>query len=330
MAEDDDDTQKTEDPTAKRLSEARQQGNLPLSRDAATWMLLLGIVMAISFFLPVLIPRVTATLQAILSKAGEISVDPDSFAPVLGEIFGSLAMPLLALLFALSVMAIAGWMLQTGPFFNMGLLRLKWERLDPVQGAKRLFSVNSLFELVKGMGKILLVGVVAYALLKPAFLHMEGLAGLDNLGLVMTTHNLASRVFFAIFLVFTAIALVDLFYQRFTYFRQLRMTRSELREEFRQTEGDPHVKQRLKQIRNEKARKRMMAAVPKADVVITNPTHIAIAIVYSPEEGFAPKVVAKGADYLAERIKKVAREHGIPTVENKPLARTLYKHVKVG
>jgi flagellar biosynthetic protein FlhB len=330
MAEDNDDSQKTEDPTAKKLSEAREQGNLPLSRDVSMWMLLLGVVMLVAFFLPMVIGQITAPLQAIFAKAGEIEVSSDNLGQVLSEIFGGLVFPMLAILGFLVIMGIVGWVAQTGPFFSMqNLTRLKWERLNPVEGFKRLFSANSLFELAKGVAKITIIGWVAYALLKPAFLNTDSLTGLDNIGLIAATHDLTTRVLFAIFLVFTAIALMDLVYQRFVYFKNLKMTRTEVREEYRQTEGDPHVKQRLKQIRAEKARKRMMAAVPQADVVITNPTHFAIALKYRPGEMPAPVVLAKGQDFIALKIREVAEEHKIPLVSNPPLARALYATVEI-
>ncbi|HVY12760.1 MAG TPA: flagellar biosynthesis protein FlhB [Alphaproteobacteria bacterium] len=329
MAEDDDDSQKTEDPTAKRLSEARSQGNLPLSRDFSTWVVLLGMVMTVSFLLPIVIPQILMPLQAILAKAGEIPVEPSSFTAMLGEIFGKVAFPLLSVLALLTVMGLLGWIIQTGPLFNMSLLRFKWERLNPMEGIKKIFSSNSLFELVKSVAKIIVIGVVVYTVLRPAFMGMESMSGLDNMGMVATTYNLAARIFFAILLVFTIVALADLLYQRFTYFKNLRMTRNELKEEFRQTEGDPQIKQRLRQIRTEKARKRMMAAVPKADVVITNPTHYAIALKYDAGVMTAPVVLAKGQDFIAMKIREIAEEHKIPLVSNPPLARTLYATVEI-
>jgi flagellar biosynthetic protein FlhB len=328
MAEDDD-SSKTEDPTAKRLAEAREQGNLPLSRDTAMWVLMLGIVMTIAYLMPMVMPRIINSLTAVFAKAGEITIEPTTLGPIIGHVTSELALPVLGILVLLLIMSITGWIAQTGPYFNMGNLRLKWERLNPVEGFKKIFSANSLFELVKGTAKIIVVGWVAYTLLKPAYMNVDGFAGLDQMDLVMMTHKLSNNVFFAIFLVFTAIALADLVYQRFTYFKNLRMSRTELRDEYRQTEGDPHVKQRLKQIRTEKAKKRMMAAVPKADVVITNPTHFAIALKYTPGEMAAPVVLAKGQDFIAQKIREIATENKIPMVSNPPLARALYASVEV-
>jgi len=329
MAEDDDDASKTEDPTSKRLSEAREKGNIPISRDVATWTLLLGMVMTVTLFIPLLMPKLIVPLQMLFAKAGEINMEEANFASVLGEVFGGIIFPLLAILVTLALLAITGWIAQTGPVFNMSLIGLKWERLNPMEGVKKLFNANALFELLKSMVKIVLIGWIAYSYLKPAFMHMDAMTGLDNVALVGITYDLTKQLFFGILLVFTVVALVDLLYQRFTHFKKLRMSRTELKEEFRQSEGDPHVKNRLKQIRNEKARKRMMAAVPKADVVITNPTHFAIALKYEAGVTQAPVVLAKGQDYIALKIRELATEHNVPLVSNPPLARALYASVEI-
>lgn len=330
MADNDqDDSSKTEDPTAKRLSEAREQGNLPLSRDLAVWMMLLGVVIITAALLPAITRGTVAPLAGMLSYAGEIEVSSDTFPGVIAQTFGPFAVPVIGLALLLLAIGVAGWVIQTGPFFSMNLLKLKWDRLDPQQGFKRLFSANSMVELLKGIAKVAVVGYVGYLLLKPVFFHTESMTGMENMGIVKVTYELSVQILFAVFLTYTFIAAADLFYQRYTYFKNLRMTKSEMKEEFRQSEGDPHVKSRLKQIRNEKARKRMMAAVPQADVVITNPTHYAVALKYEPGEMPAPVVLAKGQDFIAQKIREVAEEHKVPIVSNPPLARTLYATVEI-
>ncbi len=330
MAEDDkDDSQKTEDPTQKKLTEARQEGNLPLSRDMSTWFLLLGILLAVSIVLPHFMPQVVAPMTALLAKAGEIEVNATNFQAIMGAAFGAIAGPLMAILAILLLLGLTGWMVQTGPTFNVTLLRINLNKLNFITGLKKLFAFNSVFELLKGLVKVALMGYVTYILLKPVFLNIDGLIGLDKFGIIKTAHDLAGQIFFTIFLVFSAVAIGDLIYQRFTWFKNLRMTKQDVREEFRQTEGDPHIKSRIRQIRNEKARKRMMAAVPNADVVVTNPTHYAIALKYEPGKTAAPVVLAKGQDLIALKIREVAEEHKIPLVSNPPLARTLYATVEI-
>jgi flagellar biosynthetic protein FlhB len=329
MAEEQDDSQKTEDPTAKRLSEARNEGNLPISRDFSTWILLLGIVITAVALLPTTISQMMGPLTAVVEKSGEIRLGEGSFFNAMEQIFGAFSIPLLSITILLMIMGVLGWVLQTGLIFNMGLFKLKWERLNPVEGVKRLFSMQSLVELIKSVAKIVVVGAIAYMILEPIFIRSEGLTGMNNGQLVTTTYELCLHLLFAVFLTFTAIAAADFFYQRFTYFKNLRMTKSEVKEEFRQTEGDPHVKSRLRQIRTEKARKRMMAAVPKADVVITNPTHFAIALKYESGLMQAPVVIAKGQDFVAQKIREVAEAHKVPLVSNPPLARALYASVEI-
>lgn len=329
MAEDDDDSQKTEDPSQKRLNEAREQGNLPISRDLATWMTLLGIVISSLALFPPMTKGMMAPLTAILEKSGEIRLQSETFGQTMGEIFDAFALPVIATVFLFMAMGVAGWLMQTGMFFNMSILKLKWERLNPQEGIKKLFSMNSVVELIKSIAKMLVIGSIAYTLIRPVFFQTKSLTGIDNLGLVATTYDLSTHILFAIFLGFTIIAGVDVLYQRFTYFKNLRMTKAEVKEEFRQTEGDPHVKGRLRQIRQEKARKRMMAAVPTADVVVTNPTHFAVALKYETGEMRAPVVVAKGQDFIAAKIREIAKEHDVPLVSNPPLARALYAAVEV-
>ena len=329
MAEDDDDSQKTEDPTAKRLSEAREQGNLPISRDVATWTLLLGIVMCVMVLFPMLGQTMMTPLTAILEKAGEMRLDDGGYQSVYAYILGSFGPSVLSVICLLMVMGVLGWIAQIGFFFSPGLLKLKWERLDALAGIKRLFSVNSLVELLKSIGKIIVVGSVAFILITPIFNQSETMTGISNDDLIGTTYSLSIHIIFSVFLVFTVIAMIDLVYQRFTYFKNMRMTKQEVKDENRQSEGDPHVKGRLRQIRQEKAKKRMMAAVPKADVVITNPTHFAVALKYEPGKMQAPVLLAKGQDLIALKMREVADKHAVPIVTNPPLARALFATVEI-
>lgn len=329
MAEDDDDSQKTEDPTAKRLSDAREQGNLPISRDIATWTLLLGVVMCVMVLFPMLGRTMMTPLTALLDKAGEMRLDEGGYQSIYAYILGSFGPSVMSIISLLMVMGVLGWVVQTGIFFSPGLLKLKWERLNPMAGIKRLFSANSLVELLKSIGKIIVVGSVAFVLITPIYNQSESMTGMSNDDLIGSTYNLSIHIIFSVFLVFTVIAMIDLVYQRFTYFKSMRMTKQEVKDENRQSEGDPHVKGRLRQIRQEKAKKRMMAAVPKADVVITNPTHFAVALKYDPARMSAPVLLAKGQDLVALKMREVADKFAVPIVTNPPLARTLFATVEI-
>mgnify|MGYP003385761783 CR=1 FL=1 len=329
MAEDDDDSQKTEDPTAKKLSDAREQGNLAISRDIATWTLLLGVVMCVMVLFPMLGHTMMTPLTALLDKAGEMRLDDGGYQSIYAYILGSFGPSVTSIVSVLMVMGVLGWIAQTGIMFNTGLLKLKWERLNPMAGIKRLLSPDSLVELLKSIGKLIVVGTVSYILITPIFNQSENMTGMSNDDLISTTYNLSIHIIFSVFLVFTVIALIDLVYQRFSYFKKMRMTKQEVKDENRQSEGDPHVKGRLRQIRQEKAKKRMMAAVPKADVVITNPTHFAVALKYDPAKMSAPVLLAKGQDLIALKMREVADKHTIPIVTNPPLARALFATVEI-
>lgn len=329
MADEEDNDQKTEDPTAKRLSEARQQGNIPLSRDLATWSLLLGVVIAVAALFPAMTQQMMGPLTALLEKSGELRVEDNGYVGILSNILSSFGPPVLFILCVLLLMGVIGWLVQTGLFFSLSLFKLKWERLNPMEGVKRLFSANSVVELLKSVGKIIVVGSVALILIMPIYHNSESMTGMENIAMVRMTYDLSSHIIFSVFLVFSILAGIDLIYQRFTYFKNMRMSKQEVKEEFRQSEGDPHVKSRLRQIRTEKARKRMMAAVPKADVVITNPTHFAVALKYEAGSMQAPVMLAKGQDLIALKIREIADANKIPIVSNPPLARVLYATVEI-
>ncbi|HSA82149.1 MAG TPA: EscU/YscU/HrcU family type III secretion system export apparatus switch protein [Geminicoccaceae bacterium] len=206
----------------------------------------------------------------------------------------------------------------------------KLEQIPPIAGAKRLFSLRSLVEFAKGVGKVALVGAAGTALLWPARATIVEGAELELGALLVVLHDLASRLLAGITVLVGLIALLDTLYQRFEHRKRLRMSRRDLQDEFKQTKGDPFIKARLKSLRMERARRRMMAEVPRAMVVVTNPTHVAVALRYDAPTMAAPLLVARGIGPLAERIRAVARDHGVPLIENPPLARALHAGVELG
>src|SRR6185295_9523375 len=173
------------------------------------WTLLLGMVISVAILIPLAMPSILTPMQAIFAKAGEISLEESNFGAVLGEVFSSMIFPVLSILLVLGFLAIVGHVSQTGPIFNMSLISMKWERLNPLEGFKRLFNANALFELLKSVLKIILIGWIAYSFLKPAFMDMEAMTGLDNLALVHVTYDLTVRMFFGILLTFTVVAVMD-------------------------------------------------------------------------------------------------------------------------
>ena len=327
MAEAQDQSQKTEEPTSKRLQEARKKGDVATSREVQNWFMLFAATVMLVFLAPGMAAAIARTLRQFLAAPHAYEVEPDTLRTVFFETVGGigsiLALPALLLITA----ALAASLVQHGFLFAPERLKPDLKKISPIAGMKRLFSLRSVAEFLKGLLKIAIVGTVAVLLMLPVISELPSVPGksvADNLGMI---HALAVRMLAGVVAVLALIAGLDFMYQRFEHSKKLRMTKQEVKDEYKQTEGDPHVKARLRAIRIERARQRMMQAVPEADVVITNPTHYAVAIKYDVEEMPAPKVVAKGVDQVAERIRAVAEEHGVPIVENPPLARALHAAV---
>ncbi len=232
-------------------------------------------------------------------------------------------LPLLATLFA----ALASGFLQNNFVFSAEPLIPDFSRISPATGLSRMFSWRSLVELGKGLIKIAIIGFAAAYTVLPQVAHIRQLADSEISNTVFFTWQIVKDMLLAICIIMFFIAILDYAYQRFTYIQGLRMSKQEIKEEFKQQEGDPAVKQRIRQVRMERARRRMMSAVPGADVIVTNPTHYAVALQYDSSVMRAPKLVAKGIDNIALKIREIAQEHDIPIVENPPLAQALYASV---
>jgi flagellar biosynthetic protein FlhB len=327
MAEDSDDSQKTEEPSQRKLDEGRRKGQVVLSREVNTWFLLAAAGVALLMG-PMSAASVARAARIFLARAHEIRVD-DGLLGMLGE---ALRGALYALLpaFALSLVAVfAGPVLQRGFVIATERLHPKLDHLSPMAGFKRIFSLRSVVEFGKSLAKLLIVGAVAAVLLLPELDRLPLLPSFDEFQLLHEMHALALRLVAGVLAVLAALAAFDYGYQWFAFRKSMRMTKEEMKEEYKQTEGDPVVKGKLRQIRQARARQRMMAAVPDASVVITNPTHYAVALKYEAGDRGAPKCVAKGADAIAAKIREVATAHGVPLVENPPLARALYASMDI-
>jgi flagellar biosynthesis protein FlhB len=328
LAEEADDSQKTEEPSWRKLDEARQKGQVPQSREVANWFVISGAAAAMLIFAPRLGAAMQQVTARFVEQAGTLRLDGTAGAAILdslGEIGLAVAAPL-ALMMATGV---AGTMLQTGVLYAPDKLVPKLEHISPLAGMKRLFSMRAVVEFLKGLLKILVVGAVATYLLMPELQRLELLPAMGTAMIAQELRHLSLRLALGVVAVLTAIAIGDYAYQRASFMRAMRMSKQELKEEYKQLEGNPFIKSRLRQIRTERARRRMMAAVPKASVVVTNPTHFAVALQYEMNAQGAPRVVAKGADLVAARIREVAREHDVPIVENPPVARALYATVEL-
>ncbi len=329
MAEDQDDSQKTEDPTRKRLDEAHERGQSVNSRETNHFTILLAFTFILSWLGPHLLTRTQASLSKFIERPESISVNRSDIGGLFIDIIQNAA-SILFIPFVLFICAVfASTFLQNNFVFSVEPIIPKFEKISPMKGLSRLFSMRSLVEFLKGLAKLIVTGFVAWHAVQPYFSHVEKLPQSTLMGMLGFLSMTTQRMLVGICIVMFFLALMDYIYQYFQFMKNLRMTKQEIKDEYKQQEGDPHIKQRLRQIRMERARKRMMAAVPTADVIVTNPTHYSIALKYDADSMRAPRVVAKGMDNIALRIREVAREHDIPLVENPPLAQALYATVEI-
>ncbi len=324
-----DDAQKTEDPTPKRLEEARERGQVALSREVNNWVMLFFATLLIAYYAHGFMLRLLEKLKFYIEQAHNMPQGPRGIGSVLANAFAEgvhvMAFPVLVLMTA----AFIGPFVQIGPLFAPKGIKPDFSKISPIKGFGRLFSLRSLLEFTKGLLKLGIVGTVGTIIIYPFFGRVETLVGASVSLFMDELHSMFVHMMTGVLIVLLVIAVIDLVYQRVENMKKLRMTQQEIKDEYKQAEGDPHVKARLRQLRAEKARQRMIQAVPQADVVITNPTHYSVALKYDAEEMEAPVCIAKGVDEVALRIREVAKEHDVVLYENVPLARALYDVVEV-
>ncbi|RVU34635.1 flagellar biosynthesis protein FlhB [Hwanghaeella grinnelliae] len=324
MASNDDADSKTEEPTGKRLADARQKGQLPTSREVPTWIMLFGTAIMLALMAPFVASRLKEILVAFVARPHSFLYGPAelgaSMTNMLLEVLGVMAWPLI--MFA--VLAASGYVLQNGWVIVTEPMKPKLSKINPITGAKKYFQAKTYVEFLKNFLKLAVVAAVGIVLVIPEFNRLDLLPSLTSEDHLQEILILILRILAGVLSILFAIMVFDIFFQRMQHRKQLRMTKQEIKEEFKNQEGDPQIKSRLRQIRMERARTRMMQAVPDADVVVTNPTHFACALSYNPDEMEAPVLVAKGQDLVAKRIRDLAEEHDIPIIENPPLARALH------
>jgi flagellar biosynthetic protein FlhB len=324
-----DDSQKTEDPTPRKLEGARNRGQVVSSREVNNWMILFTATILVVTAGPRVMADTLDMLKMFLSQSHSMPTDAAGLGSIMREVFlkigGDLILPLVILAF---IGAFSGFV-QTGPVYSFDPLTPKLEKISIFKGFHRLFSSRSLVELLKGIVKIIIVSIAGTVVLIPYFDGVEHFVGLDFGQSLFELQTLFLKMMTAVLIVLFALAIADYSYQRYTFMKSMRMSKQEIRDEYKQTEGDPHVKGKLRQLREQKARQRMMQSVPKADVVITNPTHYAVALKYNSTEMNAPVMLAKGVDAVALKIKEVAKENNVPVVENAALARALYASMEI-
>jgi flagellar biosynthetic protein FlhB len=328
MAEGQEDTERSEDPTQKRLDEALERGDVVKSQEVNTWFVIAGGALLLMAFSGPMANGLATTLRGLVEHSGSIRVDGRGFTSVVEklslEVVAAVAIPLLLLALA----AIGGNMIQHRLVWSAEALKPKLSKISPMAGFGRLFSKQALANFVKGLIKLALIGTIMTALMYPERFRLDALVHIDPAAMLSITQSLSLQMMGAVVAVLALIAAADYLFQYRQWFERQKMSVRELKDEFKQTNGNPEVKAKIRQIRQTRSRKRMMAAVPDASVVITNPTHFAVALKY--ERGMsAPICVAKGADLIARKIREVATDHNIPIVENPPLARALHATVEI-
>lgn len=329
MSEQPDDSQKTEEPTSKRLRDARSKGQVAVSREINTWVLLFGTGLMIALVFPTLMVDMSRIFMSFLERPHDLLTDRGGLGAVTTELVIAIATILAIPMGVFVVLALISGVSQTGFNFATKPIEPELSKISPMKGLQRLFSMKQFVEFIKGILKIVLVAIVGIVLLMPELDRLDTLPTMPVSELLIEIQALVLRIFIGILAVLFVIAILDVIFQRMQHIKQLRMTKQEVKEEYKNTEGDPQVKGRLRQIRMQRARERMMQAVPTADVVVTNPTHFAVALAYKPETMEAPILVAKGQDLVAQRIRTIAEENDVAIVENPPLARALYATVEI-
>lgn len=326
MAEDSDD--KTQDPTAKRLEEAHKRGDVAKSIEVNTWFMVAGATFVMSSFSDSVASSITVPLKNLLQHAGEMRVDGASLLQLAARLevvlLVALGLPFLLLVIA----AIASHLVQHRPVWSTDPITPKWSKLSPLAGAKRLFGKQAAANFAKGLFKVITIGVVMAVVMWPEHERADAMVRLDPSLMLDLTRSMALKLMGTVVAMLALVAALDYLFQYRSWFERQKMSLQEVKDEYKQSEGDPQIKGRIRALRMARVRKRMMAAVPTASVVITNPTHYAVALRY--ERGMpAPICVAKGVDLIAFKIREVAMAHDVPIVENVPLARALHASVEI-
>ena len=327
---DDSSDDKTEEPTGKKLEKAREEGNIAQPMEAKELASLIAGMILVGMLAPMMARDLKDLIVPFIERPHTFAVDSAALSRLTVTIALGVAKVMAWPLVLVVVFALTLSLLQSKGFlFVPKRLKPSFNKISPLQGVKRIFSVNQLVELVKSLLKISLVGALLFG---ATWKHVAEYQNLASISLVDLLSYLRDHIYWMTFLTVLAtivIAVGDYLFQRYRWMEKMKMTKQEVKDEHKQAEGDPQVKARIRSIRVQRARKRMMAAVPKADVVVTNPTHYAVALKYDPETMDAPRLVAKGVDLVAKRIRELATDNEVPIVENPPLARALYASVEL-
>jgi flagellar biosynthetic protein FlhB len=320
---------KTEEPTSRKLSQAREKGDVAKTPDLSTFGVLAGVSAAVFIFGEWLSRNLAAQLLPFIAHPHAIALESGGGVEVARHAVMAAA-PALAVVFSVAIVCgLAGNLFQTGLMFTAEKLKPDLKKVSPLAGFKKIFGPDGLMQFTKSLLKVVITSALGWWILKPYVPQLANLSALDPMAMLPFAMDIIKRLIFAVAALSLSVAGADWLWQRHSFLKKMRMSREEVKDEYKQTEGDPHVKARQRQMRVERARRRMMQAVPGATVVVMNPTHYAVALKYDASENPAPLCVAKGLDTLALKIRAVAEEAGVPVIEDPPLARALYAAVEV-
>ena len=329
MASDADQGERSEEATQQRRDDFRKRGQVAQTRELSSVLLLFSSVLLLWACSRFFFQQIHEVFIQTLGDQMVATVRSGQFLTLFSMASGKMALIIVPVLLVFWLIGFVSSLVQIGFLYNEEAVQIQWERMDPVAGFKRLLTLKAIIEGAKAMAKVFLIMTISFFLLKNQIAALPRLMDYSVGEIFQFLGTLTIRLLSGVGIFMLIMAAADYFYQRWDLEREMRMTKQEVKEEVKSREGDPLIKARIKRVARDIAGRRMMEEVPKADVVITNPTHIAIALKYD-ETMVAPTVIAKGADLIAEKIKAIARENGIPTVENKPLARTMFKTLKLG
>jgi len=330
MSESEDDSSKTEEPSQKKLEEARKKGQIPSSRELNHFFMMLAFLALIVILGPKLGRDTMQLLGPFIAQPDQYAMDAANVTNILRDVaIGFLLILMLPFLLSFAA-ALAPAIMQRKWVFSSEQIQPKLSKISPLAGFKRLFGMKALVEFTKNFIKIVIVGTICTLVALP-YRHelTQLLSSPHKLTMIEYAGAMSKKILIAICIFLFLLSIIDYLYQRFIIMKSLRMSKQEMKDEYKQQEGDPHIKGKLKQIRRERAKKRMMANVPKADVIITNPTHFAVALKYDAANMQAPVLLAKGADDVAARIRELASANKIPIIRNPPLARILYDTTEI-
>lgn len=327
--EDDDDASKTEEPSERKIEKAKEEGDTAVSQDAKSFIMMMGMLAVLWMVLPLMLKWFYQLSFKFIQSPEDFPMDERALQLLATNTsLGMLKIMGIPFLIFMVLGAFASIM-QSGFIYAPKKLEPDWNKLNIFQAITKFITMKKVVESIKGIIKISVISFIAILVIKPYLPQVNLLPTMETMAILRFIHKIVLLLLFTVIIAVLVIALADYAYQKWTHMKKLRMTKQEVKEEYKQMEGDPLIKSKIRQIRNERARRRMMDNVPKADVVIVNPTHYAVALKYEMDKMDVPMVVAKGLDHLALRIRGLAEEHDVPIVENPPLARALFASVEI-